>query len=529
MRKGHYCIALAGLLGSAGTLSAGCVDLVAEYYTPLTNPALADAGTDGSSACSGDPTTDAAIVSDACGVFVSASASPGGNGKQATPFQTFAEAAATKPARVFACGGSYTETVQVSFAGGVELYGGFTGCTGTRWTWSTSASAQITTAANAPGVVLDGGANVFENVSVTAPGATAAGGSSIALVVNGGSFAMTSGALTAGDAQDGTAGVTMADDPTLDGTVGANGANACDPGTHSGPIGMTNTCATGGSSAAGNGGDGGQIVSNMLLPAGSGTNGSPPNASQPTKGQGGTGEGQGTPGATSCNDGTSGASGSPGGSGNGAAGIGTLTTSGYVGAGGKDGGNGAPGEAGGGGGGAEGALSASCGAGPISVLGASGGAGGTGGCGGNAGGGGGAGGSSIALLVLDTKVTLANVMLTAGKGGNGGGGGTGQNGGQGGKGGSNGNGAGTANPSCRGGDGGQGGLGGPGGGGQGGHSLGIAFQGTTTPAGGTFTIQMTNAGSGGMGGTSNTTANMGQGASGLAANCWDFGSNAACM
>ncbi len=86
----------------------------------------------------------------------------------------------------------------------------------------------------------------------------------------------------------------------------------------------------------------------------------------------------------------------------------------------------------------------------------------------------------------------------------------------------------VANGSCSGGDGGQGGVGGPGGGGQGGHSLGIAFQGTTAPTGGTFMITMTNAGAGGLGGTNNMTANMGQGASGTAANCWDFGSNAAC-
>ena len=57
---------------------------------------------------------------------------------------------------------------------------------------------------------------------------------------------------------------------------------------------------------------------------------------------------------------------------------------------------------------------------------------------------------------------------------------------------------------------------------------GIAFQGTTAPAGGTFSIQMTNAGSGGMGGTNNTTVNTGQGANGMAVNCWDFGSNAVC-
>ena len=210
--------------------------------------------------CSGDPTTDPAIVTDTCGVFVSTSAAPGGDGKQATPFQTFAEAAAAKPARVFACAGAYTETMQVLFSGGVEVYGGFSDCGATSWTWSASVQAQIATVAGVPGVVLDGGANKLENVSVTAPSVpmTMSGGSSIALLVNGGSLEMMNGALTAGDAQDGAAGTTVADDPMLDGAVGTSGAGTCDTGaTSPGALGATNTCATGGSSTAGNGGNGG--------------------------------------------------------------------------------------------------------------------------------------------------------------------------------------------------------------------------------------------------------------------------------
>jgi hypothetical protein len=528
MRSITCILGLAGLAGAGVMLHIGCGTAYEDIYLPLTDPALADAGTDGNAACSGDPTKDAAIVSDACGVFVSATAPPGGDGKQATPFQTFAEAAAAKPARVFACAGSYAETVQVSFSGGVEVYGGFTGCTGTSWTWSASASAEITTAANAPGVMLDGGANVFENVSVTAPGATMAGGSSIALVVNGGSFAMTNGALAAGDAQDGTAGAN-GNAMNLEGTTGASGANACDVGTtHPGPIGMTNTCVTGGSSTAGNGGDGGQIVSNMLEPAVSGTDGNAMPAATPlgtADGKGGSGEGQG--GAPLCANGDNGAPGSAGISGEGATAPGVIAASGYQGAPGKDGTGGTPGQGGGGGGGAKGGISVLCGSTTTSVPGASGGAGGTGGCGGAFGAGGMAGGSSIALLVLDAQVTLTSVTLTAGKGGHGGAGGNGQSGGASGGGGANGAG-GPVNNACSGGAGGKGGSGGPGGGGQGGHSLGIAFQGTTAPTGGTITIQMTNAGSGGMGGTNNTAANMGQGANGMAANCWDFAANAMC-
>jgi hypothetical protein len=71
-------------------------------------------------------------------------------------------------------------------------------------------------------------------------------------------------------------------------------------------------------------------------------------------------------------------------------------------------------------------------------------------------------------------------------------------------------------------------VGGPGGGGQGGHSLGIAFQGTTAPKGGTFVITMTNAGTGGAGGQNSTAPNMGNGAAGVAGDCWDFGAKKAC-
>ncbi len=549
MLRTHQIIAGAALvlLFAVGSQQTACF-FVADFNDCSRYPApncfdagVDDGGTDGGDggeggpppSCAGDPTQDPAIVNNNCGVFVSAGAAPGGTGSQEQPFATFAEAAAASPSRVFACAGSYTETAQVGFSGGVAIYGGFTACSATSWTWSASMQASITTVTGKPGVVLDGGTNTLENVNVTAPSApmTMAGGSSIALVVNGGSLTMTNGALTAGDAQDGTAGV-GGNAANLDGAAGPSGANACDNGLHDpGPMGATNTCVTGGSSTAGNGGPGGQIVSNVLQPAGGGVDGgaSPP-ASPMGANDGKAGVGEGESGALSCTNGDNGAPGAAGTSGAGAAGPGAITASGYQGASGTDGTNGSPGQGGGGGGGAEGGLSVSCAAdaGTISVPGASGGAGGTGGCGGALGGGGGAGGSSIALLVLDATVTLTNVTLTAGKGANGGAGGNGQAGGHNGSGGSAGSG-GPVDNACSGGAGGKGGNGGPGGGGQGGHSLGIAFQGTTAPTGGTFTITMTNAGSGGPGGTNNTTANMGQGANGVAGNCWDFGKNAACM
>jgi hypothetical protein len=532
MSKGHCLIALTGLLSSSVALSAGCIDAVAEYYKPLTDPSLLDGGADGDGSlppdCAGDPTKDEALVRHECGVFVSASAAPGGDGSQAKPFQTFADAAAAGARRVYACAGAYTETKQVVFSGGVEVFGGFTDCSKS-WTWSAGMQAKIATVADVSGVVLDGGANHIENVSVTAPAATMSGASSIAVLVAGGSLDMVNGTLTAGDAKDGAAGTTTPDDMALDGDPGDPGAGICDSGlSNPGPMGKTKACADGSSSTAGNGGDGGSIMSAMLLPAGTGTDGSAMPAATPigmNDGKGGTGEGQNA--ALLCSPGDLGAPGSSGGSGDGASGAGTISKSGYAGAQGKDGTNGKPGQGGGGGGGAEGAKAVTCNSKTLDRVGASGGAGGTGGCGGALGGGGKPGGSSIALVVLDAEVTLASVTLIAGKGGAGGRGGNGQSGGQPGTGGSFGAGKGMAHPSCQGGNGGAGGPGGPGGGGTGGHSLGVAFKGTKAPAGGTFQIDTMKFGKGGAPGA-NSTATKGQGDDGKAVNCLDFVTGKVC-
>ena len=63
------------------------------------------------------------------------------------------------------------------------------------------------------------------------------------------------------------------------------------------------------------------------------------------------------------------------------------------------------------------------------------------------------------------------------------------------------------------------------GGGTGGHSLGIASMGNA-PAMSGWTATTATPGAGGTG--DDTMGNMGNGAAGTAANCWDFGSNAAC-
>jgi len=482
-------------------------------------------------ACPGDPVAEPDLVRNNCGIFVSASAAPGGDGTMEKPFKTFAEAAGRGATRIYACAEAYDEAAGLKFSGGAEIFAGFTDCGPTgAWAWGEASKATLNGAANEVALTLDGGDYLLRNLNVKAADATTAGASSIAVVVNKGKLNVVDGDLTAGAARDGAAGQLLDPDMALNGGNGDPGVGVCGSGINNpGPMGKTKMCSTGGTSVSGKGGDGGELMGMTLLAAQSGGDGTPANAAQPTKGKGGEGEGQGTPAATECSDGTSGASGAPGQSGTGAVGAGALSISGYAGVEGTPGMSGKPGQGGGGGGGAKGGTNITCpGAGTASRVGGSGGAGGSGGCGGAGGGGGKAGGSSIALVALDTTVNLSGVTLSAGRAGNGGAGGDGQTGGLRGEGGNGGSPAGTAKGSCSGGDGGDGGPGGPGGGGQGGHSLGIALQGGTAPVGGTFQVDAMNKGGGGPGGLTNDTPMNGKGADGMATNCWDFAKNASC-
>ena len=556
MRRIEWLVGVAALVaGGAGAGGMACVfntnvNDCSQYPCQSSgNGGSADAGPP--KTCPTDPT--AATVTGAdlegCGFFVNAGAAgvdggvdagdagdAEGDGSFANPFHSLA-AAATKTGgnfkQVYVCADTYTTTSTTIFSNGVSIYAGYTNCAGA-WTWGGAGSlATLNGPANQPAIQFNGGTNEVTNLNVVAPGASAPGGSSIALVVNGGSLDIVTGSVTAGDAMPGTAGTSPVADMTLDGTAGANGLDACASGnTHPGATGAVNMCSTGGTSTGGNGGSGGDGTVTPLPAAGNGTAGTAmPTAGTAPAGAAGQGEGTGTPALTMCTAGQDGAAGTVGTSGPGGSGIGTLSVNGYQGADGTSGAVGEPAEGGGGGGGAKGIASGTCPSGPVSgIAGASGGSGGTGGCGGNPGTGGTAGGSSIAVLLIDATLQLGStVTLTAGAGGAGGLGGTGQNGGAKGTAGTGGAG-GSGNGACSGGNGGKGGDGGPGGGGQGGHSLGIAFQSTTAPApaGLTSTITPGAAGAGGVGGANNTTTNMGAGANGQAAKCWNFTGNKSC-
>ncbi|EYF02079.1 Hypothetical protein CAP_7419 [Chondromyces apiculatus DSM 436] len=84
------------------------------------------AGEDEPGACPGDPVADPSLVRGGCGIFVSASAAPGGDGTKAAPFQSFAQAVAklqdAEAQRIYACAEVFTEKVELS--GGIRIHGG---------------------------------------------------------------------------------------------------------------------------------------------------------------------------------------------------------------------------------------------------------------------------------------------------------------------------------------------------------------------------------------------------------------------
>jgi hypothetical protein len=530
MRTAHHLIALGGLLVTVGALSAGCIDYVAEYYTPLTDPKLASGGSGGGTSssttgtggtggmspdCSGDPSE--ANVIDACGVFVQANAAGATeDGTQAHPYKTLQKAldnAGVK--RVYACSSApYSESVTI--AAPVEMFGGFECAKG--WAWKADGRSALSGPAGAVALTLtkQGDGAKVQGFAITAASATVKGGSSIAVAVEDVAAALINCEVTAGDGMAGEDGVTPAG-------VALKGADAALPDAATmnacinaaslvgGAAGMT-TCEDG-VTAGGMGGKGG-ITATMSGDGQKGVDGAPTDAAG---GKGGAGEDAIN---LTCAKGTDGKSGTAGAAG--AAGLspGVLSVTGLSDTDATDGKSGTRGYGGGGGGGAKAGLFCTGG---VDGNGASGGGGGAGGCGGKGGGGGKAGGSSLAIVSLGTKLTLTDVTLKTGKGGAGGKGALQQFGGVSGLGAVGGSGG--AKPGCTGGAGGLGGGGGSGGGGRGGHSVGIAYASAPTKAPTLKGFAGDTMGVGGAAGPSNPT---GKGAAGAASACWDFSKNAGC-
>src|SRR5271170_6876075 len=120
MRSMTRILGVFGLAGAGAAVHAGCGTAYEDIYLPLTNPSLADAGTN--PACAGAPS--ATNVTDTCGVFAQANAAAGGDGTRAKPFAKLADAitlAESAGKRVYACmSAPFTEAVMIS--AGIEVY-----------------------------------------------------------------------------------------------------------------------------------------------------------------------------------------------------------------------------------------------------------------------------------------------------------------------------------------------------------------------------------------------------------------------
>jgi len=478
MRRVHWVAGFFAFAMSVGPYLSGCFSKADDCEANLNCGQLSGPGAVASSSTGAGgggpdakcvPSMNSGSVGDECGVFVALGGDDTKDGTKASPVGSLTKAielANKGGGAVYACAQVFQEAVEipagVSFFGGLECQGD--------WGYS---EGKKTTIEGAPDgiplrIVKGAGSVLVEDVLVKAADATVAGGSSIAVIVDGATVELTRCGIVAGNGMAGDKGATPLDsvgpvDPTDPAIKGKNGTNACMGDVSGNPGGEATANALCDVSIGGKGGTGGVTIAS----GGAGANGEP--AGDANKGLGGAGDT-----GAGCDPGGFGQPGAAGMPGAGAADVGVISASGYTGAAGAPGADGNPGQGGGGGGGAKG--KAGC-------NGASGGGGGAGGCGGKGGQGGLAGGASIALISINAKLTFNDVNLTAGNGGAGGDGGDGQDGGIGGIGGFGGLGMSTLK-GCSGGEGGSGGLGGKGGGGRGGHSVGIAFTGSapTPPA-----------------------------------------------
>jgi hypothetical protein len=498
MRTIHGTAALLGVLALATTASVACRSLPdcgngSELDGLMCLTAASSSGSGSGSGSGAGGGGDASVppncipnqnkdpVPDECGVFVSSSKGAAGQaGTKDQPLKTLAEAvgvAADSGRPIYMCAEEFIEDAGVDVPSGVTIYGGLD-CN-TAWGYvGASTKTRLTALADVIPLRLKFGAKAtrLEDMHVLAPSAELMSGSSVAVLVDGGSASFVRSLLEAGDTRPG-----MSVDPfqtaAASGMDGSNGAGACTAPQVTGGIGPVNSCGNPDSV----GGDGGNGTVNSGLPGAPGL---------PNKvANGGAGEG-----ATACKPGTAGAAGVNGADGVDGMGVGTISPAGYVGAAGTNGVAGTVGQGGGGGGGSKGNSTCNIGA---DDGGASGGSGGSGGCGGGAGQGGGYGGSSIALISLNATLSFEATQLIAKAGREGGSGGIGQDGGKGGAGGIGGAGNVVVNikAGCNGGLGGDGGKGGDGGDGAGGHSLGIAYKGMAPPMEG-VTVNVDTAGPG---------------------------------
>lgn len=389
-----------------------------------------------------DPKDAPACVHDDYALFVDAKGSGQNPGTKAAPLPSVGLAVlrhGNRP-RIYVCEGTYPEAVTVPNA--VMIIGGFA-CGA--WTYNAKRPLLAATGATTPALTVTNVAGPVRIHDFVIAGVAGKESSVAVFASNASDVAfvrtdMESAAVT-------VAGQNGTPQRGVNGQAGVSGAPAA---------AKTCTCAAGGTSVGGKGGD----------PADDGT----PNVDGPG-GEGGSGAdcagaGLGKEGGV----GTVGADAPPMTPGA----YGVLSAEGWTPRAGSAGGAGGVGQGGGGG--------------------ANGGSGGCGGCGG-VGGGGAGGGASVALLSFQSKVQLTACKLTAKKAGDGGDGAPGGTGGDGGDGGAS-----TSGGGCSGGKGGRGGTGGAGGGGAGGVSAAILYRGDKPNADPATTTTADAPGEGGKGG-----------------------------
>lgn len=422
--------------------------------------------------------------------------------------QGIARAKATGRTDVLIAGGSYSGSVTLEQ--GIHLYGGYAYSATNLWARvGNDNSATIIRGAlsGGHGVGVSGSSITSETIvnqlTIEAPAANGAGGSSIGLVCSGCNGLLVSHVSILARA----------------GYAGANGANGANGSTPTEPDDQRHGKAGNGRNAGGygtspcsapRGGNGGRGGGSHLV-SGSRRSGDNGNPGLGSSGGAGGDAGHYSGGANSGKNGghggagTDGADGEEGGRATFNASTLTLTPAKAGGAGPEgDGKNGTHGSGGGGGGG---------GAGNLASTGGGGGGGGAGGCAGGGGTAGYSGGSSIAVLLHNsTQATLEQVDAVAADGGVGGAGGGKGIGGAGGNGGARGA-SGSKGAGGVGGNGGKGGDGGAGAGGTGGDSACImTFGGTIPPTnrpGLSCAVSTTRAAGGDSAGNSGTEGEIG--------------------
>jgi hypothetical protein len=477
----------------ACTLLTGCNDIIG--LTPGTQRGEGGTSTTGGEGGTGGtpiacvPSEQSAPVENGCGVFVSASTGSDVNpGSKESPLASVGAAAKiAKGKPLYLCAEELDGAVTISDS--ASMFGGLDCNNDWQYVGNTTRTKLTAPADTIPLRITTAAKLHLYDIAITASDAATPGGSSTAVIAEGGSeLSLTRCGLEAGNGSEGLDGMGYSGSAT-DGVAAGNGTDACGSAQTVGADPPLIICGNG-SEDVSYGGNGGVAYASDANP---GTAGSPL-----LNDNGGDGDNGGINAA--CTAGTIGANGSNGDAGLGAGGLGNLGAMGYTGKEGMDGKPGMLGQGGGGGGGSRGGTGADkCPSGGPSG-GASGAPGGSGGCGGAPGKGGKPGGASIGILSVGAVLVFSDVIITARNGGTGGEGGRGEGGGAGAKGGIGGKvPAGSAlKPGCSGATGGKGGDGGWGGGGLGGHSIGIAYTGAAPKTDGA-NIFLGKAGEGGIG------------------------------